>query len=310
MRCLVVSGLLALALVSCKKSEEPNVQPEAAEVEPAPPSTSPLDFQGQRGADVEPNPISTRAPERPTAVSERVPTSPFLVPAAPTQQPTAEVFQAAPPPPPSPQPLPRPSPASGGWSGSTNTSGKPCPVGRCLLDGKCIIPGGPIAHDGAPPGAVFGACGGDGGTCSRCRCVSTGTALSTPTGEVPIEELRTGDVIWSTHEGRVQAVRLLATQRVRVQNHSMAHIRFRDGFVVEISGEHPLGDGRSLWNLNPGEIIGTAQIEALSVVPYAGNFTFDVLPDSDSGTYYIHGMWVGSTMFGQRVRGDIAGPER
>ena len=108
----------------------------------------------------------------------------------------------------------------------------------------------------------------------------------------------------------MQPVRLLATQRVRVQNHSMAQIRFDDGFVVEISGEHPTGDGRTLWHLSPGERVGTTQIEALSIVPYAGAFTFDVLPDSDTGTYFIHGMWVGSTMFGQRVRGDIASPER
>lgn len=86
----------------------------------------------------------------------------------------------------------------------------------------------------------------------------------------------------------------------------MAQIRLPDGFVVEISGEHPTGDGRPLFALRPGDIVGNAQIEALSVVPYDGAYTYDVLPDSDTGTYFIHGIWLGSTMFGQNVRGDIS----
>jgi len=128
--------------------------------------------------------------------------------------------------------------------------------------------------------------------------------LSTPNGELPIESLRTNDTVWSIHHGRLQAVRILATQRVHVQDHSMARIELQNGFVLEISGEHSTGDGRNLWALNPGETVGDTQIQALTVVPYAGSFTYDVLPDSDTGTYFVHGMWLGSTMFGQTVRGD------
>jgi len=103
----------------------------------------------------------------------------------------------------------------------------------------------------------------------------------------------------------MQAVPILATQRVRVQDHSMARIQLQDGFVLEISGEHPIGDGRALWDLKPGEKLGGVQIEGLTVVPYEGSYTYDILPDSDTGTYFVHGMWLGSTMFGQLVRGDV-----
>lgn len=177
-------------------------------------------------------------------------------------------------------------------------------MGRCLLDGKCVIPGGPIDSPNNPPGAVVTACGGDGGVCSRCRCVSPNTTLSTPDGNRPIADLRTGDLVYSVHEGRVAAVRILATQKIGVKDHAMARLRLRNGFVLEISGEHPTGDGRSLFDLSPGERIGEAFVEELSVVPWDGSFTVDVLPDSDTGTYFVHGLWLGSTMFGLSIRGD------
>jgi hypothetical protein len=134
--------------------------------------------------------------------------------------------------------------------------------------------------------------------------------LSTPNGETPIEDLRTNDIVWSIHQGRMQAVPILATQRVHVQNHSMARIQLQNGFVLEISGEHPTGDGRDVWALKPGETLGSVQLSALTVVPYEGTFTYDVLPDSDTGTYFVHGMWLGSTMFGQSVRGDVIDDSR
>jgi len=309
MRTIVVAGFVALSflsLVSCQKADSSDVE-VAAET-----PTKPVEAIAP-----EPQPIARRTPPElvrvpPVVTNDPVPPSPFLVPAAPTQQSTAEAFQAPPPvvtipplPPPQ-QPIP-PPPAPRPWGNTTSNTGKPCPVGRCLLDGRCVIPGGPIAHENMPPGAVSGACGGDGGPCSRCRCIASGTLISTPNGEVAIEELRSNDRVWSVHRGQVRAVPVLATQRLQVRNHSMARIQFPDGFVVEISGEHPTGDGRALWGLNPGEMVGSAQVEALTVVPYEGSFTFDILPDSDTGTYFVHGMWLGSTMFGQRVRGDITG---
>jgi hypothetical protein len=286
----VVVSVAALALVACKETDPSATAPEVHnEDAPAESNAQPI---------AEPARPSRPAP---TVMVEPVTPSPFLVVPTPTQQPRDEAFQAAPPPLNAPKPAPFPRP----WSTSGNNQGKPCPVGRCLLDGKCVIPGGPIAHPDAPPGAVFGACGGDGGQCSRCRCVSPKTLISTPNGEIPIEDLRTNDTLWSIHHGRMQAVRILATQRVRVQNHSMARIELQNGFVVEISGEHPTGDGRNLWALEPGEMFGDTQIQALTVVPYDGSFTYDVLPDSDTGSYFVHGMWLGSTMFGQTVRGEM-----
>lgn len=307
MRCVVVAVLIASTLVSCKEAEPPAVKPETqAEASPTSPAftnnpAEPAPTQPRGGAD------SPSLQPVPTVAVVPGPPSPFLVPATPTQQPQAEAFQQNPPPVvPPPQPLtPPPPPGPRPWSTSANNTGRQCPTGQCFAHGKCIKPGGPIAREGAPSDVVFGMCGGDGGPCSPCRCVSTGTLLSTPSGEKAIDDLRTNDFVWSIHEGRVQSVRIVASQRVRVTNHSMARLQLQDGFVVEISGEHPVFDGRNLWNLKPGETLGQVQINGLTVVPYEGSFTYDILPDSDTGTYLVHGLWLGSTMFGLSVRGDM-----
>lgn len=300
MRCAFVC--LGLLLVSCKESPSPAIEPEeqreSARTEPTVVATA------------EARPTARPAQIAPIPTNEPVPPSPFLVPATPTQQSPSDTIERLPPPLPPPAPLPQiaPPPSPRPWPTSTNTTGRPCPTGRCLANGKCIKPGGPIAHDGAPPDVVFGMCGGNGGPCSPCRCVTTGTALSTPRGEIPIEDLRTNDLVWSVDHGHVAAVRILATQRLRVTNHSVAQIRLTDGFVVEISGEHPTGDGRNLWDLKPGESLQDAHIESLTVLPYAGSYTHDILPDSDTGTYFVHGLWLGSTMLGQTIRGDVTSP--
>jgi hypothetical protein len=304
MRTVVLVGFVALnlsSLVSCQKADSSDV--EVAPETPAKPAEAiTADPPTSKKNPAEPPRVA------PVVTAESVPPSPFLVPAAPTQQSTAEAFQTPPPVvtipplPPTTQPIPPPPRP---WGNTTNNTGKPCPVGRCLLDGRCVKPGGPIANENDPPDVLPGVCGGDGGPCSRCRCLASGTMISTPNGEISIEDLRPEDRVWSVHQGQVRAVEILATQRLRVQNHSMARIQFPDGFFVEISGEHPTGDGRALWALNPGDTVGNAQVQALTVVPYEGGFTFDILPDSDTGTYFVHGMWLGSTMFGQKVRGQI-----
>lgn len=296
MRRVVTALLFASTLASCNKSEKKPAEIDETRSEAIAPEPRALPTPPP------PRPVETSRPTPPVN-SEPVPVSPFLVqPTPPAQATNPDALEPLPPPtfatPPPPQPQP--------WATTTNTTGKPCPRGKCLLRGRCVRPGGPIASEDDPPDAVPGVCGGDGGPCSFCRCVSPETALSTPEGEIPIADLRTNDLVYSIHQGRIQAVRILATQRVRVKDHSMARIELHDRFVMEISGDHPLGDGRSLWELIPGEKFGDARIEALSVVPYEGTFTYDVLPDSDTGTYFVHGLWVGSTMFGQSVRGDVS----
>jgi hypothetical protein len=43
------------------------------------------------------------------------------------------------------------------------------------------------------------------------------------------------------------------------------------------------------------------RIERLTVVPYPHRFTYDILPASDSGTYFAGGVLIGSTLGGDAL---------
>jgi hypothetical protein len=53
-----------------------------------------------------------------------------------------------------------------------------------------------------------------------------------------------------------------------------------------------------LFDLAPGQALGSSFVETLAIVPYEQPFTYDILPDSDTGTYFARGVWLGSTLFG------------
>lgn len=293
MRCAAFALLVAISAVACAEPKENTVINEATgEAKTLPAETS--EKKAEEPKKQEPLLVATTPSANP-------PPSPFLVqPNASntvSTAPTQALTQPQPPPPPPPPPP---------TTTATNTGGKPCPQGKCLLNNRCVIPGGPVAHEGDPPNVVSGACGGDGGPCHPCRCNGPETPILTEDGEKPIRALRKHDRVLSLHQGRVQAVPILATQEVKVKHHSVARIQLQNGFVLEISGEHPTGDGRALFELFPGEKLGNATVESLTLVPYEGESTFDILPDSDTGTYFAGGLWLGSTMNGMqsRLQGD------
>jgi hypothetical protein len=68
------------------------------------------------------------------------------------------------------------------------------------------------------------------------------------------------------------------------------------GEAVEMSAGHPTADGRTFDALVPGEWLGSQHIVSIETVPYDEPFTYDILPASDTGTYFAAGAWVGSTM--------------
>lgn len=237
-------------------------------------------------------------PQKPALIErEPAPTSPFLV-GSPSPPPQPQAFAAPLPPPPTRTTQAPPPPPPQPWPPVTNTNTQMCGPDRCFHNGRCVIPGGPIAGPHMPPGAVSGLCG-RGGKCSPCRCVSPGTPIATPQGDAPIESLKRGDEVFSVQDGKVVVVPVLATQRVAVQNHAIARLRLNSGALIEISGEHPLADGRALFDLRPGDRMGELMVEALTLLPYEYPATYDILPDSETGIYWVKGLWLGSTIPGR-----------
>jgi len=55
-------------------------------------------------------------------------------------------------------------------------------------------------------------------------------------------------------------------------------------------------DGRRLDSVRPGDALGDARVLSVEMVPYTHERTYDILPASDSGTYFAGGALLGSTL--------------
>jgi len=138
------------------------------------------------------------------------------------------------------------------------------------------------------------------GTCPRGVpggvCASPDTPIATPGGPVPISALRAGDRVYSVDRGRVVVVPISLSKRTPVVNHGVLRITFDNGQILEISPGHPTADGRRLGDLAPGEQLTGGNITSVVEVPYHHSHTYDILPASDSGTYFAAGVLVASTL--------------
>jgi hypothetical protein len=190
-------------------------------------------------------------------------------------------------------------------------AGNICIRGRCA--GCCDIPPSCIPIPSGCSGALAcgcftqDPCGGctscgsvevDGIHCVNCRCLCAApwTPIATPDGSRPIATLRVGDAVYSVHRGRVVVVPVARTHRTPASRHAVVRVALASGETLEISGGHPTGDGRAFDTLKPGDRLGEAQVVSVETAPYGEPFTYDILPASDTGSYFAAGAWVGSTL--------------
>jgi hypothetical protein len=129
-----------------------------------------------------------------------------------------------------------------------------------------------------------------------CICASPDTPVATPRGNVPIASIEVGDVVFSVDRGAMVAVPVEEIIRVPARNHSVRRVLLASGQTLEISSPHPTADGRTFGDLRAGDSLDGVAIRDVETVPYAHPFTYDILPASDSGTYFAGGVLVGSTL--------------
>jgi len=132
--------------------------------------------------------------------------------------------------------------------------------------------------------------------CPNCKCAAAGTPIATPDGEVAIESLGPGDLVLSIDRGALRAVPLSRVNRQRVHDHVLVVATLANGRTVAMSPHHPTADGRHFADLVAGSLLGDVRVVSVERVPYAGDYTYDLLPASDSATYVAAGALVGSTL--------------
>jgi len=206
-----------------------------------------------------------------------------------------------------------------GYSCSTSAD---CVAGNLCHAGKCTSPVGRVCHYSNDP-----ICGSDYQCVQDCGppvpredepppgwhcilneqavkpricpiCLAGNTLIDTPSGLIPVKDLRTGRAVWTMDKTgrRVYGV-ITKTSRVSVPpTHQMVHLVLNDGRELFVSPGHPTIDGRAIGDLRPGDLYDGVFVINTERVPYDESATYDILPSGDTGFYWANGILIGSTL--------------
>jgi hypothetical protein len=129
-------------------------------------------------------------------------------------------------------------------------------------------------------------------------CLALDTRIATPWGDVAVDALRLGDVVWTLDESGTRiAVALVAIGSTPVRTtHEIVRIVLGDGRTVRVSPGHPTADGRHIGDIRAGDSLDGAPVLLAQREPYTGGFTFDVRPAGPSRAYWANGVLLLSTL--------------
>ena len=129
-------------------------------------------------------------------------------------------------------------------------------------------------------------------------CLARYTRIATPSGDVAVDQLRLGDLVWTldAHGARIAAP-LVAIGNTPVSSaHEVVRIVLGDGRTVLVSPGHPTADGRHVGDIRAGDSLDRARVVSAQREAYDGGFTFDVRPAGASGAYWANGVLLISTL--------------
>jgi len=129
-------------------------------------------------------------------------------------------------------------------------------------------------------------------------CLSANSEIKTPNGDVNVKDIKDGMMIWSTDSnGVIVKSKVIKINNVFVGNtHKVIDLQLDDGRELFVSPNHPTYDVRVIADLKVGETYDGSRVKSIELVPYKYQFTYDVLPDSQTGNYFANGVLVGSTL--------------
>jgi hypothetical protein len=129
-------------------------------------------------------------------------------------------------------------------------------------------------------------------------CLAGDTAIDTPNGTIPVNELRVGMQVWTMVASgeRVPAVIIKVAHTDVPADFRLLHLLLEDGREIYASAGHPLVDGRLLGDLSVGDRVDGSRVALLERSDYFISQTFDLLPSGASGAYWANGILLKSTL--------------
>jgi len=129
-------------------------------------------------------------------------------------------------------------------------------------------------------------------------CLTEDTLIDTPLGQVPVEEIKIGMVVWSVDKsGNQVSANVLKTSKMPVPvTHQVIHLILDDAREIFVSGGHPIRDGRIIGDLSVGDFLDGKYVVATESVSYPRGYTYDILPSGETGFYWANGILLDSTL--------------
>lgn len=171
----------------------------------------------------------------------------------------------------------------------------------CKADAKhCCMPDGRVVRvSGCDPDNGHGVDRGGDGKCHEtfCRCLPGDALVATPGGDVAIETLAVGDLVYTAdRSGRRVVAPIVALASVPFDAaHPIHEVTLSDGRRFRASAGHPLVDGTLVGAITIGAAIDGSFVSEIRTRPIAGP-TWDLLPAGTTGTYWADGVRLGSTL--------------
>lgn len=135
------------------------------------------------------------------------------------------------------------------------------------------------------------------GSCTG-SCLSPTTLIATPTGNKKVSSIKPGDIVWTTNKNNSkQSTSVIKISKTKVPStHHMIDLILSDKRSLVASPDHPLNDEKNIRQLFTGERYDGAKVMKIALIPYDHDYTYDILPDGDTGFYWANNILIGSTL--------------
>jgi hypothetical protein len=130
-------------------------------------------------------------------------------------------------------------------------------------------------------------------------CLTEGTLIDTPEGPVPVENVRSGTMVWTRDlSGDPVPAPVVQTSGAAVpDSYRPLRLVLDDGRTVTASPGHPSAEGRQLADYAVGDLLDGAVVVESALVPCGTSRTYDLLPAGATGLYWANGIPLRSTLY-------------